>query len=92
MNFENCVNLLEHQSGLRLEQPIEGPQAWIRGDISEADWKLPIPHAALAEIEQLVEELRRQPLPLYMLTPEYFELAACRERLAGLPQPYFRTS
>lgn len=46
MNFENCVNLLEHQSGLRLEQPIEGPQAWIRGDITESDWKLPYPPAA----------------------------------------------
>lgn len=79
MKFENCVNLLEYQSGLRLEQPIQEPLAWTREDITEADWKLPFPPAALAEIERMVEELRRQPLPLYLLAPEHFELAACRE-------------
>ena len=79
MNFDNCVNLLEHQSGLRLEEPIEGPVAWRRGEIGEADWKLPIPGAAVEEIERIVDELRRQPLPLYMLAPEHFQVAACTE-------------
>ena len=72
MNAANCVNLLERQSGLRLDRPIEGPLAWRRGDISEADWNLPLPAEALAELEQIVAELRRQPLPTYLLTPEYF--------------------
>lgn len=79
MNFDNCVNLLEHQSGLRLGKSIEGPLAWTREDISETDWKLPIPGAACEEIREIVLELRRQPLPLYLLAPEHFELPACRE-------------
>ena len=79
MNAANCVNLLEHQSGLRLDRPIEGPLAWKRGDISEKHWKLPLPAQALGELEGIVAELRRQPLPTYLLEPEYFALDACRE-------------
>lgn len=84
MNFANCVDLLEHQSGLRLEHPIEGPLAWTRADICEADWKLPLPAEVRGEIEQVVEELRRQPLPTYLLAPEYFALDACRELMGEI--------
>lgn len=81
MNFDRCVNLLEHQPAGRLDQTVEGPLAWTRESLSPEDWKLPLPAAAQAELSVVVEALRRESLPIYLLSPEHFELAACREAM-----------
>jgi hypothetical protein len=59
-------------------QKITGPTAWGRDDVGEADWKLPIPAAALAEIEAVVQSLRSDPVPTELLRPQDFTLPACR--------------
>jgi alpha-ketoglutarate-dependent taurine dioxygenase len=61
---------------------ITGRTAWRRADVAEADWKLPIPPAALAEIEAVVQSLRAHPVPTLLLTPGDFALDACRALMA----------
>lgn len=47
-----------------------------------ADWLVPLPAAAVAELEDLVGGLRRDPLPTILLSPPPTELACCREVMA----------
>src|SRR5438034_829608 len=49
----------------------------MRGTISESDWIVPFPPAALDELEGALRELRRDPLPLLLLAPTQFALSAC---------------
>ena len=41
--------------------PAEGAGVWRRDDVREADWLLPFPADALAEVDRLAETLRRNP-------------------------------
>ena len=59
-------------------EPLDGPGVWGRKDVSEADWRMPIPPAALAEIEELVLTLRRHPMETVALDPRDYALDACR--------------
>ncbi|MCZ6646344.1 MAG: TauD/TfdA family dioxygenase, partial [SAR324 cluster bacterium] len=70
--------LLEQQPSERLERPIESALAWTNDSISPDDCTLPLSTAALGELEQVVEALRREPLPTYLLSPDFFQLSACR--------------
>jgi Taurine catabolism dioxygenase TauD, TfdA family len=70
-----------------LERAVRGPKAWTRDSIAPADWTVPLPPAALAEIAAMAEALRRDPLPTLVLTPALFRLQACRaamERVRSL--------
>jgi len=60
-----------------LAPEIRGHRAWMRGTISESDWMVPFPPAALDELEGALRELRRDPLPLLLLAPTQFALSAC---------------
>ena len=53
-------------------------QAWTRDTIKPADWTVPLPPAALAELRAVLAELRRAPLPTFLLDPADFALDACR--------------
>jgi alpha-ketoglutarate-dependent taurine dioxygenase len=50
--------------------------------VSAADWLVPLPGSAVAELEALVEGLRRDPLPTLLLSPPDSGLACCREAMA----------
>ena len=65
-----------------LTHRIDGGQAWVRDSLRERDWLFPIDDTCLAEMRQVVDDLRANPLPLLLLTPDMFELAACRELAA----------
>jgi alpha-ketoglutarate-dependent taurine dioxygenase len=54
------------------------PAAWTRDTLKPADWTVSLPDACRAELEDVLRELRRSPLPLFMLRPEEFDLGACR--------------
>jgi alpha-ketoglutarate-dependent taurine dioxygenase len=59
---------------LVLDHVVEGPRAWTRDTVRPEDWTVALPPAALAEIDTLVETIRREPLPILMLSPDQFDL------------------
>ena len=50
--------------------------------LTAADWLVPLPGPAVAELEALVEGLRRDPLPTILLSPPSSGLTGCREVMA----------
>lgn len=62
--------------------PIGGVTAWRRTDVREADFRLPIPAAVLAELDAVVAALRAHPVPTLMLSAADFLLAAARTFMA----------
>jgi alpha-ketoglutarate-dependent taurine dioxygenase len=57
---------------------MQAAQAWTRDTLLPADWTLHLPAAALAELRVVTEEIRRAPLPTFLLDPRDFALDACR--------------
>src|SRR5438132_5204569 len=57
-------------------------QAWYRNSLTPPDWLVPLPDAAVAELEEAVGTLRREPLPTLLLSTEQFSLTHCREVMA----------
>ena len=57
-------------------------QAWTLDTIEPADWTVPLPPAAIAELRAMLSELRRAPLPTFLLDPADFALEACRAAMA----------
>ena len=64
------------------EEPLTGPGVWERNDVSKDDWRMPIPPAALAEIEALGRTLRAHPMETSALDPRDYALDACRRFMA----------
>ena len=62
--------------------PMAAMQAWTRDTIKPADWTVPLPPAALSELRAVLSELRRAPLPTFLLDPADFALDACRATMA----------
>ena len=59
-------------------------QAWTRDTIEPADWTVPLPPAAIAELRAVLAALRRAPLPTFLLEPADFSLDACRVPMAEM--------
>jgi alpha-ketoglutarate-dependent taurine dioxygenase len=60
-----------------LEKAIAGQAAWNRGQLSPRDWEVPVPGAAVDELETVLDQLRRAPATVESLRPEVFRLEAC---------------
>ena len=60
------------------------PQAWTRATIAPVDWTVPLPDAAVRELLAVRDELRRAPVPTFLLDPEDFALDACRAVMADV--------
>jgi alpha-ketoglutarate-dependent taurine dioxygenase len=58
--------------------PFTGRQVWRRETLQPDDWTVPIPAECLAELRAALAAFRRNRLPLFLLSPDQFELAACR--------------
>src|SRR5216684_3847821 len=52
-------------------------QAWYRNSLAPSDWLVPLPEAAVAELEEVVHRLKRDPLPTLLLSPTHFSLTHC---------------
>lgn len=52
--------------------------------IRPSDWTVPFPKAAVDELEQVLRQLRRDPLPLLLLSPAHFALSACAAVMAAV--------
>ena len=53
-------------------------QAWTRDTIAPNDWTVALSAAALAELRAVRDEIRRAPVPMFLLDPRDFRLDACR--------------
>jgi alpha-ketoglutarate-dependent taurine dioxygenase len=58
------------------------PQAWTRETIAAADWTVTLTDAARRELLAVRDELRRAPVPTFLLEPGDFALDACRAVMA----------
>ena len=67
-----------------LLQDIHDERTWVQGGISPADWLVPLPAEAVAELEEVVCALRKDPLPILLLSPTHFALTACREVMSAV--------
>ncbi len=65
-----------------LDHRVEGKRAWTGRMLSPGDWTIPLPPEALAELRQVLAELRRSPIEMFLLDPADYELAACRATMA----------
>ena len=60
-----------------LDYHVDSPMAW-RGDtLDESDWRIAIPQACLDEIDEALETLRLEKLPMLLLDPGEYPLQAC---------------
>lgn len=65
-----------------LTEEVRDARAWVRGSISPRDWLVLLPPACLDELDQVVDALRRNPLPTLLLRAEQFSLSACAALMA----------
>jgi alpha-ketoglutarate-dependent taurine dioxygenase len=79
---EAYVDLHQAAPAAMLDHEITDRRAWTRDTVSAADWTVTLSGAALAEVFALAETVAQQPLPVLMLSPDQFELSACREAMA----------
>lgn len=70
------ANILDHQ--------FEGSTAWKSDTLLPNDGLVTIDDACLTELAAAVETLRNNPLEVTSLTPEDFEMPACRSMMAGV--------
>ncbi len=69
MQQENPAAMLTHR--------IDSKQAWVKTTLAASDWLFTLDAACWRELEIAIEDLRANPLPLLLLTPDMFELPAC---------------
>jgi alpha-ketoglutarate-dependent taurine dioxygenase len=53
-------------------------RAWTRATLKPSDWTVVLPDEAKAELRAVVAEMRRAPVPLFLLDPKDYALDACR--------------
>ncbi len=54
------------------------PNTWTRSTLRPSDWTVTLPDAARNELRAVVAEIRRAPVPLFLLDPRDFALESCR--------------
>jgi alpha-ketoglutarate-dependent taurine dioxygenase len=59
-------------------------RAWLGPSLPRERYVMPIPADCLDEIQGMLAEQRRAPVPTLLLQPEHFELAACRRWMADV--------
>jgi alpha-ketoglutarate-dependent taurine dioxygenase len=62
-----------------LDEDIRDGRAWTRDQISSRDWLVSLPRPCLDELDTAARQLRRDPLPVILLSPDQFSLAGCAE-------------
>ena len=67
-----------------LDHPVTDARAWVGRDLAPADWTISLPAEALAELRQVLNNLRYAPLETLLLDPADFALDACRATMEQL--------
>jgi alpha-ketoglutarate-dependent taurine dioxygenase len=78
MDSARVERLQSEAAPAMLRQQIIGRQAWVRDTLAPEDWTVAIPPDCLAELRAVLTALRRNPLPLFLLSPADFALERCR--------------
>ena len=66
-----------------LDGIVPRPRAWHGPDVADAEFVVKLTPECLAELDQVVAEQRKAPVPTLILVPEHFELSACRRMMQG---------
>src|SRR5262245_4721996 len=69
-----------------LQVLVPPPRAWHGPDLSEDDFKIILPPQCLDELEAIVAEQRKAPVPTLVLEPQHFKMDACRALLSDARQ------
>jgi hypothetical protein len=69
-----------------LDHVVEGPRVWMRETAQPRRWTLELSAQVLAEIDSMLRAMCESPLPLLLLHPDQFQLAACQDLMAGVKQ------
>lgn len=56
------------------EHRLEGKKAWTAADIRDADWIFELPAPVLSELRTMVDQMRQDPLPMLMQSPQLYTL------------------
>lgn len=59
-----------------------GPNVWRRDTLGAEDGLLRLSPACIAELDRAVAELRANPLPVEILSPDHFDMPTCRALMA----------
>jgi alpha-ketoglutarate-dependent taurine dioxygenase len=62
-----------------LTDDVRDSRAWRREELSPRDWLVALPERCVDELDAVVRQVRRDPLPTLLLRPDQFALAACAE-------------
>src|SRR5262249_30084156 len=66
---------------LMLTDDVRDSRAWRRESLSARDWLVTIPPRGLDELEAVLRQVRRDPRPTLLLSPDQFALSACAETM-----------
>jgi alpha-ketoglutarate-dependent taurine dioxygenase len=64
-------------ASLMLTDDIRDSRAWRRESLSPRDWLVTMPPRGLDELEAVLRQVKRDPLPTLLLSPDQFALSAC---------------
>jgi alpha-ketoglutarate-dependent taurine dioxygenase len=64
-----------------LTEEVRDRRAWRRAELSPQDWVVTLPSRCMEELDAVVQQVRRDPLPTLLLSPSDFSLAACAEAM-----------
>jgi len=76
-----ALDLSKGQRIARPKRPFKNAKTWKRTDLKPSDWTVKLGKASLKELDSIVNELRRQTLPVHMLRPELFKMTATRAHM-----------
>jgi alpha-ketoglutarate-dependent taurine dioxygenase len=66
---------------LTLTDEVRDGRAWRRESLSPRDWLVTMPPRGLDELEAVLRQVKRDPLPTLLLSPDQFELSACAQAM-----------
>jgi alpha-ketoglutarate-dependent taurine dioxygenase len=69
-----------------LSDEVRDRRAWRGAELSPADWLVPLPSRCVDELDQVARQVRRDPLPVLLLSPDQFALGACAELMQRVRQ------
>ena len=69
-----------------VETEFTGPIAWRRDTLAGDEGILELDQKCRDELDGVISHLRANPLPVHSITPNLFELPACRALMAAVPR------
>ena len=84
--------ITSHSAAPRIASPkildgiVPQPRAWHGPALRDEDFVVALTPDCMAELERVVAEQKKAPVPTLVLQPDHFDLAACRGLMAGVKQ------